>query len=177
MATSAFLLTVDWAEVMVRLIAFAARRFPEGSDEEVEDLAHEAVKRLLDPDYERTWVDPNPTQASLLRYLGSEVNGMLVNLRRLRKRRGEVTLTDEHASVLESDGPGSDARLDATTWYYEVLERLDGRQDAADLLCAYVDDFIKPAEQAEHLGWNIKRVYEARRVLKDAIREMNHAKP
>lgn len=170
-----FLLTVDWGEVMLRLSAFVARRYQEASEEQVEDVVQEAIQHLLDPDY-RSWVEPNPSTESLMRHLGSEVNGIVINQRRKNERRrtGQVVPVEE-ALTLACDSPTAQMQLEAKAFIYELLDSLDGKDNACEVLYLIADGNIKAAAQIKALGWTTNRVYEARRKIQAAARKIRDA--
>ena len=169
-----FLLTVDWGEILLHLTAYAGFKYFEGSNEDIAELVQEAVRHLLDPTY-RKWVEANPTMDSLLSHLRSEINAMVIDRRRLRQRRGPHLPAEHALRAMSSPAPGPEAQLEANDWCYQVLEHLEGRKYASELFYLIMDGTTEPAEQAEALGWTIGRVYEARRVIRDTIREMRDA--
>lgn len=131
-------------------------------------MAQEAVGHLFDDKY-RNWSPPTPTWESLLLHLQSEVNGIVINRSRLRRRRGDSAALDSAKAVLDPDMETDDV-LDVEDWAYALLERLDDDGDACAILDLVLKGVEKPAQQAETLGWTRPRVYEARRRLKAAIR-------
>src|SRR5688572_17081193 len=88
--SSTFMGSCDWREVARRLTLFAFRRLGSGAQRsDAEELAQEALRRFLDPNYAGWDVAVEP---DLLRHLGSIVNGLISNRVKREKRRHPVTL-------------------------------------------------------------------------------------
>ncbi len=159
-----FFATVDWGEITLRLTLFAVRRGVPPDD--AEEVVQEAFSQLFDPDY-KEWSPDVPSVASLMRHLGSTVNGIIMNKRRRQGRWGPAV---DLARVKLSNGVTADRERHSADWQCEVLGRLDGDDDACSIFYLIVDDVPKAADEAAELGWPVARVYEARRRLRQKLR-------
>lgn len=166
--TDDFLASTDWADVLVRLSAFAWRRLKRVgfSYQEVEDIAQEAVQRLFDEKY-RNWSPSEPRMEDLLRHLGSEVNGIVANRVRLRDRRGDLRPVDEARMALDHAAQ-ADTCQNVEDLLYALLEHFDDDEDVCTLVDLFAKGILKAADQAQELDWPAARVYEARRRLRKA---------
>jgi hypothetical protein len=162
--------SVDWADIFRRLVLFAFRRRQvrgiSGSLADAEDIAAEAIRRLLDSDY-AAW-DPK-LEPDLLRHLGSTVNGLISNESRSARLKVESSISDP--SVFRS--------AEKVTASGDGIEQGDECQRALRLLEARVADdelmkrllslenggVTKPATQATQLRVSVEVVYKARRRL------------
>ena len=91
----------DWASLSKRLTAFAFRKLGKTSPADAEDAAQAAIRQVFDPRYQR-W-SPRK-QPDLFLFLGSLVNGILSNQRRLKRTKVETLYEQED---LEELAPGA----------------------------------------------------------------------
>ncbi len=157
----------DWAAIFKRLTAYALRWLGRnGRLEDARDIAAEAIRQLLDPEY-RSW---DPRDEDVLWHLQSTVNGILSN------RRHTKSLSEERLHDFTSET--SDERFHASN---RLVDRIHGAQTldkVFDHACAVGDELaqrivleahdgvVGPKEVAAKLGEPISRIYEARRRLK-----------
>lgn len=160
-----FLATVDWNEVGARLTAFARRRT--GHVAEAEELVQEALSRLFDPKY-KPWSPDTPSLEGLVGHLRSTINGIVVDRHRLRERRGRSV---DHEHVVLQSPSTADASVRTADWECDALGRLNGDEEACQVFCLMVDDVQKAADQAAKLGWPVSKVYEARRRIRQKLRD------
>jgi len=170
MPIDSFLASANWTELSIRLTAYAQRRLRRVGVVKVmdaEEVAQEALRRLFDPKY-RLWTPLEPTLDGLINHLGSEVNGIISNLRRRQARWGDALSFEDRTSHRLPTAQGLDCAAD-------ILARLEatGEDDAADIFRKILEGNLVPAEQAESLRWPPQRVYEARRRLRDAVRVLH----
>jgi DNA-directed RNA polymerase specialized sigma24 family protein len=164
--------TASWDEIARRLSLFARRRLgSRGTMEDAQDLAFEAIRRALDPDY-ADW-DPG-AQPSLLRHLGSVVNGLIQNRTR---SRALALASARKPETLDVVGPSPEDGLSARQQTERALELLSSRLGAdavaRSVLALTLDGIDKPRHQAERLGAPVGDIYNARRRLDghiDAVR-------
>lgn len=154
---------IDWADVSFRLVAYARRRLgKKASPGDAEDLAQAAVARLFDPS-KKGW-DPD-VEPDLFRFLGSVVNGLLVDRRRKRRE------------VLGSDGDREEAPTqDAETELAErqwraraqraVRRRLEGDALGERLFDLMLEGCSAPADQTAATGHPIDDIRNARKRLR-----------
>ncbi len=170
--------SLDRADIFRRPVLFAFRRRQlrgaPGSWADAEDLAAEAIRRLLDSDYPE-W-DPN-REPDLLRHLGSTINGLIANESRAVRFRIENSLSDP--SIFRSA-----ERMASSA---ENFDEIDGLKRALSLPEARVADdeltrrvlslegqgITRAAKQSTELDVAIDIVYAARRRLaghREAVR-------
>jgi hypothetical protein len=158
----------DWAAVTKRLVVFAHRRLGGRSIETAQEIAQEAIARVWDPNY-ADW-DP-VTEPSIMRHLGSVVNGLIRNLNVSHRERAERAHDPEEVeraagrSKDGADGDGMDRRIDAARVIDRFLDRTAGDDLVTRLLMVMADGEDKPAQQATKLGVPVTEVYNARRRL------------
>ena len=169
----------DWADIFRRLTLFAFRRRElrgsRGSLADAEDLAAEAIRRLLDSEY-ADW-DPN-REPDLLRQLGSIVNGLLSNeLRNGRMKRvrslDEPAVFDLAQQATLTEDKVTDG-VDRTRVLSLLSIRIENDDVSRRLLILERNGVSKPALQAESLEVPIDVVYKARRRLaahREAVRQ------
>jgi hypothetical protein len=165
--SSAFMLSCDWREVARRLTLFAFRRLGRGAQQsDAEELAQEALRRFLDPNY-AGW--DRSVEPDLLRHLGSIVNGLVSNRVQRAKRRQDVTL--DNADLVAHEN--SDSRLVAADHVRHLVLRiraaLEDDPQAERVFELMLDGVDRPAEQATELGIPASDLYKIRRRLLAAI--------
>lgn len=158
----------NWDEVIENLTEFSRRRLGRGARiADAEDIAMQAISQVLDPEY-RSW---NPEVSTLLEHLGSEVNGIISNLRRTRSRSEEVIAdTIEQRKSVTSDDRVID-RIESSQILDSLFNLAAKRSDeiAQQLLLEAVDGAIAPKDVAAKLNIPIARVYEGRRRLSEYL--------
>lgn len=164
-ALDGFVFEQNWAEIKVRLVAFTLRRTKDRTA--AEDAVQQALAQFFDPAY-KEWSPETPTWKELMSHLRSVVNGILANDARRRMRRG-VHLAADDGKLASRDS--TDAELNAADWECDVLDRLEGDEDACSVLCLFAEGVTKAAEQAQKLSWPVNRIYEARRRIRKKLRE------
>lgn len=168
----------DWAEILRRLTVFAFRRRQlrgaHSSLADAEDLAAEAVKRLLDSDYAE-W-DPKLVP-DVLQQLGSIVNGLLSNELRTGRVKKERASYDRSAFDSAQQANGTEDAVAEGEECRQALSLLDKRIENDEmvqrLLPLEMEGISKPANQARYLSVSIEMIYKARRRLaahREAIR-------
>ncbi|MCA9670845.1 MAG: sigma-70 family RNA polymerase sigma factor [Myxococcales bacterium] len=162
---------LDWADVLTRLVAYSLRRlrrFGVGNVADAEQIAQEAVRRLLDPEYGSS-LEAFDDARALQWQLQSIVNGLINNYQRKRATRAELSFSP--AELPRAAASGGEAyhvdKLDAEL----VMRRLRARLEAQDPIAAQLVELyeLKPAEQAAELGRSVREIYNARRRLKEHI--------
>lgn len=172
---NALVAQVDWADVSRRLSLFASRRLGRfGSAAEAEEIAQEAIRRFLDPDY-ASW--DQAKEPSLLRHLGSIVNGLVRNRSRRAKRRGaSIQLEEEmHRSAEPLPDRRAAATMLASRGMALLRTRLANDDLCRQLLDLQIDGVTKASEQAATLGLEINDVYNARRRLAGHVATVREA--
>jgi len=97
-----------------------------GSLADAEDIAAEAVRRLLDSDY-AGW-DPN-LEPDILRHLGSTVNGLISNESRAARLRVERSLSDPSVFRSAEEMTASGDKMEETDECQQALRLLEaGKQ-------------------------------------------------
>jgi hypothetical protein len=158
---------VDWNKRFQRLVVFVHRMLGANVPlEEAEDVAGEAIRRFLDPEY-AGW-DPE-REPSLERHLGSIVNGLLRNRIRVKATTHEVAhdfASSPVMAVVSSPAPDPEDRAmdrSLARRARELLENeLRGDEDAEGVFLLEIDGISEPKEQAQALGLPIAKVYKAR---------------
>ena len=170
--------SVDWADIFRRLVLFAFRRRQvrgiTGSLADAEDIAAEAIRRLLDSDY-AGW-DPN-LEPDLLRHLGSTVNGLISNESRGARLKVERSLSDPSVFRSAERIAASGDKMDETDECQRALRLLEARVAGDELMKGLLSlengGVTKPAMQATQLRVSVDVVYKARRRLarhREAVR-------
>ena len=170
--------SVDWADIFRRLVLFAFRRRQvrgiTGSLADAEDIAAEAIRRLLDSDY-AGW-DPN-LEPDLLRHLGSTVNGLISNESRSARLKVERSLSDPSVFRSAERIAASGDKMDETDECQRALRLLEARVAGDELMKGLLSlengGVTKPAMQATQLRVSVDVVYKARRRLarhREAVR-------
>ena len=170
--------SVDWADIFRRLVLFAFRRRQlrgiTGSLADAEDIAAEAIRRLLDSDY-AGW-DPK-AEPDLLRHLGSTVNGLISNESRAARLKVERSLSDPSVFRSAERITAAGDKMDETDECQRALRLLEARVADDDLMKRLLSlenaGVTKPAMQATQLRVSIDEIYKARRRLarhRDAVR-------
>jgi hypothetical protein len=171
---------LDWADIFRRLVLFAYRRRQsrgaQGSLADAEDLAAEAIRRLLDTNF-ADW--NRGAEPDLLRHLGSTVNGLLSNELRGARFKVERSLSDPNINQIAEQFAVTSVRgIEEVDENRRMLSLLEARvaQDmlVSKLLQIEEKGITKPATQAEHLKVAISIVYKARRRLarhREAVRK------
>jgi hypothetical protein len=170
--------SLDWADIFRRLVLFAFRRRQlrgaPGSLADAEDLAAEAIRRLLDSDYAE-W-DPN-REPDLLRHLGSTVNGLISNESRAVRVRVERSLSEPSILWSAEQTAVSADKFDEVDEFHRALYLLEARVAADELtrkvLSLEGEGITKAATQSAQLNVAIDVIYRARRRLaghREAVR-------
>lgn len=161
----------DWADIFRRLVLFAYRRRQSrgapGSIADAEDLAAEAIRRLLDSNFADWNRDVEP---DLLRHLGSTVNGLLSNELRAAKVKVERSLSDPAINQIAEQSEAAPVRaieeVDESRRMLSLLEARVAKDNLVGKLLQLEEKGItKPTVQAEHLKVAVAVVYKARRRL------------
>ena len=161
---------LDWADIFRRLTLFAFRRRQlrgvAGSLADAEDLAAEAIRRLIDSDFAEWDREREP---DLLRHLGSIVNGLLSNEMRAARTKVENSLSDPAVSRSAEQTPAPENGSDDSDESRRVLSLLEARiagdELAKKILVLEEQGITKAAAQAAHLKKSTAIVYKARRRL------------
>ena len=170
------LLEHDWSDISRRLTLFVYGRLGRGrSMHDAEEIAQEAVRRFLDPNYAQ-W--DQGREPSLVRHLGSIANGVLSD-RRQRKSSSNEELRDV-ADMAEVDASEDvETRVASAEVAARSLaalrERLAKDRVALDILELIIRGVDEPREQARQLSLAPREVYNARRRIalhRDAIRNL-----
>lgn len=170
--------SVDWADIFRRLVLFAFRRRQvrgiTGSLADAEDIAAEAIRRLLDSDY-AAW-DPN-LEPNLLRHLGSTVNGLISNESRSARLKMERSLSDPSVFRSAERVTASGDKIEESDECQQALRLLEARVADDELMKRLLSlengGVTKPATQATQLRVSVEVIYKARRRLarhRDAVR-------
>jgi hypothetical protein len=170
--------SLDWADIFRRLVLFAFRRRQgrgiTGSLADAEDIAAEAIRRLLDSDY-AGW-DPN-LEPDLLRHLGSTVNGLISNESRAARLKMERSLSDPSVFRSAERSAASGDKMDETDECQRALRLLEARVAGDELMKGLLSlengGVTKPAMQATQLRVSVDVIYKARRRLarhREAVR-------
>lgn len=171
--------SVDWGDVFRRLVLFAFRRGQvrgiSGSLADAEDIAAEAIRRLLDSDY-AGW-DPN-LEPDLLRHLGSTVNGLISNESRAARLKVERSLSDPSVFRSAEEVTASHDQIEETDECQRALRLLEARVAEDELMKRLLSlengGVTKPAMQAAELRVSVDVIYNARRRLtrhREAVRK------
>ena len=160
----------DWAKITKRLTAYAKRRLGRnGRIEDAYDIAAEAIRQVLDPEY-RNW---NPGNEDLLWHLQSTVNGILHNRWRTKSQTQEH-LHDfgrEHGDERFHADSDPIRRINAAQVLDKAFDHASAAGDdlAQRILLEAHDNVVEPKELAAKLKEPISRIYEARRRLKSYL--------
>ncbi len=146
-----------------------------GSMADAEDLAAEAIRRLIDSDF----ADWNREQEpDLLRHLGSTINGLLSNELRGARVKVEQSLSDPSINQAAEQTAAPDAGIDEVDESRRMLSLLEARiakdELARKLLALEGKGITKPVKQAAQLKTSISTIYKARRRLarhREAVRK------
>src|SRR5260370_36736643 len=145
--------SIDWADVFRRLTAFGMRRLgSRGSLTDAEELAIEAIKQFLDPEY-ASW---NPeAEPDLLRHLGSILNDGLNNSVRRKALELERPLDTPEANRVAGDDPSAQRRMiareEAARAIRLLSERIVGKELVENVLILELDGIDSASEQAKQL--------------------------
>lgn len=158
----------DWSAITMKLVAFAHRRLGRRSLETAKEVAQEALTRIWDPKY-KDW-DPH-VEPSLLKHLGSVVNGIVRNMHTAPGVRAEVlqdpVVLVQTAEPGASDGRGVDGKLDAGKFLDRLLEKAVDDELVTEVIFLMSDSVDRPKEQAEKLNRPVREIYNANRRLVD----------
>lgn len=156
----------DWNRVFQRLTLYTYRRLGSRATIDLaQDVAAEAIRQFLDPDYAEWDQEKEP---SLQRRLGSIVNGLLRNWRRDKATNVEVlhdfvdAVPQKVPSGLSSPEARSAAASDGRRALDLLLEQLDGDEHGQSILLLECDGVDEPKEQAAQLNVALPIVYKAR---------------
>jgi DNA-directed RNA polymerase specialized sigma24 family protein len=156
----------NWNKVYEHLVAYATGHH-RLTLEDAEQVAQEALRRFFDPTY--ALYEP-ATHGDILRYLGSLVNGIVVN--QYRRHASAADWFVGAGGPRESEGSPEDYAI-AAEHAHLVLEKLMDRTArdplAQQLLRVTLDGVHGAAEQAKCLGVPVEHVYQARRRVKAYI--------
>jgi hypothetical protein len=167
--------SIDWPDVIRRLTVFAMKRLgSRGSLADAEDLAGQAIRQFLDPDY-ASW---NPEEEpDLLRHLGSILNGVLNNSLRRKALGVERPLDTPEASRVAVEDPSAQRRVIAREQAGRAIrllsERIVGDDLVESVFLLELDGIDIPSEQAIELDRPVAEIYKARRRLgahREAVR-------
>lgn len=167
--------SIDWPEVIRRLTVFAMKRLgSRGSLADAEDLAAQAIRQFLDPDYASWNAEEEP---DLLRHLGSILNGVLNNWLRRKALEVERPLDAPEANRLGSDDPSAQRRIiareEAARAIRLLSERIVGNELVENVFILELDGIEGASEQAKQLDRPVGEIYKARRLLgthREAVR-------
>jgi hypothetical protein len=170
--------SVDWADIFRRLVLFAFKRRQgrgiAGSRADAEDIAAEAIRRLLDSEY-AGW-DPK-LEPDLLRYLGSTVNGLISNESRSARLKVERSLSDPSVFRSAERVTASGDKMEEGDECQRALQLLEVRVADDELMKRLLSlengGVSKPATQASQLKVSVEVIYRARRRLarhREAVR-------
>lgn len=164
---------LDWPDIYKRLTLFAYQRLDQQDPERAaraQDLAAEAISRFFDDSY-AGW-DPQ-VHPSLLIYLGSVINGLLINERRLQRRHQEAT---PELELLSSRDPIKTPEQHALRreQLNIALTTLHARLKDDPLSSAILEKWIargleRPQELAKALNVTTTEIRNANRRLKNHI--------
>ena len=162
--------SLDWADIFRRLVLFAFRRRQlrgaPGSLADAEDLAAEAIRRLLDTNFAEWNRDREP---DLLRHLGSTVNGLLSNELRGARLKVERSLSDPSVNQLAEQTAAPERKVDEVDASRRSLSLLEARVAADELarkiLSLEEEGITKPSMMAARLKAAVAEIYKARRRL------------
>ena len=157
----------DWTAITRRLVLLAVHRH-RLSLEDAEQIAQDAVCRFFDAEYVRYEPD---THGDVARFLGSIVNGLVVNHRR-HDAHGTAWLVGSAGLVDTQPSPEEHAML--AEHGRHALAKLRRRTKRDVLVMRLVEAILfdgihGPTEQAKHLGVRIKDIYEAWRRLREHL--------
>jgi len=160
---------VDWPDVIKRLTVFAMKRLgSRGSLADAEDLAGQAIRQFIDPEY-ASW--DREKEPDLLTHLGSILNGVLNNSLRRKAVEVERPLETPEAGRVAADDPTAQRRIiareDAARAIRLLSERIKKDDLVESVLLLELDGIDRPSEQATQLDRPIAEVYKARRRLAD----------
>jgi len=155
----------EWDIILKRLTAYTHRRLGRGGRiQDAEDIAMQAITRVMDPEY-RDW---DPAEGPLLWHLRSEVNGIVKNLRRTRSRTEEVITdpTGRNMQMIEHHSGVVD-RINAGDILTAVLELIAERHDhvAEQVFSQALSGIVAAKEVATACNLTLGQVNEARRRL------------
>jgi DNA-directed RNA polymerase specialized sigma24 family protein len=170
--------SVDWADIFRRLVLFAFKRRQgrgiTGSLADAEDIAAEAIRRLLDSEY-AGW-DPK-LEPDLLRHLGSTVNGLISNESRSARLKVERSLSDPSVFRSAERVTASGDKVEEGDECQRALQLLEVRVADDELMKRLLSlengGVTKPATQATQLKVSVEVIYRARRRLarhREAVR-------
>jgi len=170
--------SVDWTDIFRRLVLFAFKRRQgrgiTGSLADAEDIAAEAIRRLLDSEY-AGW-DPR-LEPDLLRHLGSTVNGLISNESRSARLKVERSLSDPSVFRSAERVTASADKMEEGDECKRALQLLEVRVADDELMKRLLSlengGVTKPATQAAQLKVSVEVIYRARRRLarhREAVR-------
>ena len=156
----------DWNSIYKRLVAYGIGHH-RLSLEDAEQVAQEALGRFFDPLYAK--YEPQ-AHGDILRFLGSTVNGLVVNQQ--RRDAGSADWFVRSGALVETEPSPEDYAI-AAEHAHIVLEKLKQRTTgdplAQQIITKTLDGVHGAADQAEALGVSIEEVYRARRRIKDYL--------
>lgn len=169
---------VDWKDTFRRLVLYAHRKLGHQVPlAEAEDMAGEALRQFLDPEY----ADWDPARQTLPMKLGSIVNGLFQNRTRIKRTDNEIghDFTSPTATLpTTSPELGPDARALSRAEGRRALtlleEELKGHDHAESVFLLECDGVSDCKEQAAALCLPIGTVYKARHRLgqaREAVRQ------
>lgn len=163
----------DWPDLYKRLTLFAYHRLDSREPERAaraQDLAAEAISRFFDDSY-AGW-DPK-VHPSLIVYLGSVINGLLINERRLQQRHQAATPELERLSARDPVKTPEQQALRREQLQL-ALTSLRARLKDDPLSAAILESWLvrgleRPQELAQALDVTIDQIRNANRRLKNHI--------
>lgn len=171
---------IDWASVLKRLTLFAKHRLgSRGSFEDAEELAREAVSKLLKPSNMNKLSAFSQTE--VLEKLGSIVNGDIQNNIRKKSFKTErlATTEDEHRRIFYNENrlietPTAEDTIIQRERTQGVLRKLEARFVGNELIesiyLLFLDGVETAREQSRNLGVDVVEIYKARRCLDGHIK-------
>ena len=157
----------DWGAVYSAVVKYAFHRTRRRSWELAEDLAQEAIRRVLDPAY----VDWDPVkEPAIERHLGSIVNSLVANRTRAASTVRERSFAPAAAlwSKPIDARPTPEEALEREALEVRALALLRARVAEDSLAAAIVEIVVhagvdKPAALAEATGQAVEQIYKAQR--------------
>jgi DNA-directed RNA polymerase specialized sigma24 family protein len=159
----------DWGDIYKRLVLWCIKRH-RLPPEDAKQVAQEAICRAHDSSYADWDRTKYPT---LLNWLGSIVNGIVVDLRRSSSHRNERLVAADIAATAVSLAPSAERRVaEAETLGKAVSRLLDltqGDDIAQRIILLMADGVDSAADQARALSVDRKVVYRKRERLAELV--------
>jgi DNA-binding FrmR family transcriptional regulator len=157
-----------WKTVFKRLVPWTMKRHSMNSAD-AEETVQEAIRLFLTAGGHADTNDP----PSLLRALGSQINGIAINRQR-KKARLNVQLTEDGSTDLSPDCSTTQecrviTKQIAARAVSTLLDRVAGDNLATAIVMEMSEENDIPAEQAKDIGCDVAQVYNGRRRLKGHV--------